>query len=242
MAAWRLHGVARQVAAASTSPWVGSELLPLYAYDGADVGCRYYHDHRYVAAVTGITWLYKFRKQEKERDVYSRVRREFPDLLGHECMRNEDKSRILPLLMSTKFVIAWSSVRWQMALMCGERAADEYRTQWSDVMRGIGRTCADTMQSGRCEGTPQINIADVDFTAGASAKINLLPWAATYLNLQDDWEFFAGQPSYALAPWEPEARIDMVWRFCLLRDRNLGPNQSCEALEDCVAEHDGLSC
>ena len=113
----------------------------------------------------------------------------------------------------------------------GDRAADEYRTQWSDMLRGIGRTCADTMQSGRCEGTPQITIAGVDFTVGASAKIHLLPWAATYHNLQDDWEFFARQPSYALAPWEPEARIDMLWRFCLLRDRNLCPNHPVKLLK-----------
>ena len=50
-------------------------------------------------------------------------------------------------------------------------------------------------------------------------------------HLQDDWEFFAGQPSYALAPWEPEARIDMVWRFCLLRDRNLCPNHPVKLLK-----------
>ena len=50
--------------------------IPAYSWDAADLGGKWWHDHRYMASQAGVTWIYQFKKQESARGILQRVRQD----------------------------------------------------------------------------------------------------------------------------------------------------------------------
>ena len=201
------------------SVWRPGTIVPVYRVPtGLASSAAFYHDHRYVCSQAGITWLYQFRKQEVARNVFGRVLRQH-GLETHDVMRNEDKSRRLPILMSTPFTFAWVSTRWEMALFCGQRTTNEYRNNWSSLIRGAGASCAVACQSGRLDGTAGFEVGGVQMSVGPSAVIQLNPLLDAWPMMRSDWDELARVPANDLHAFREEVRADDLWRFFILRLR-----------------------
>jgi len=102
--------------APTESVWCRGPVVPLYFLPSGEPGFgKFFHDHRYIVAQGKCWGYYQFAKQERARNVFGRILREYK-LDYYNVMQNADRTRHLPTLMSTSFTIAWLMTRWQLAI------------------------------------------------------------------------------------------------------------------------------
>ena len=196
-------------------PWSRGCCLPFYSRAAA-LGEAWFHDHRYVTHLAGVKWGHQFRKQERERQIIPRIMRQFA--LHHgEYLRNEDKSRHLPTLMSSRLTVAWVTERFTMGLFAGDRAAASYTDGWSKLLDALGERCAELVQSGDVDGACEMNIGALKLTVGPYATVDTAVLAQMYSDLVDDWAFLASSPEHHLAPYVVAPPLMQLWRFVVLR-------------------------
>ena len=162
---------------ATESPWSRGVTVPAYRRPSADVGTpAYFHVHRYMTTQAGVTWGHGFRKQEQQRGVLSRIKREWV-LEDWELLVNGDVGCHLPTLMSSRFALAWVSERWSMAIFASNRATSEYNAGWNRLLDGAQSTIAKVSSRPEVSGAATITAADVVLTVGPEAEIDMSPLA-----------------------------------------------------------------
>ena len=198
-------------------PWSRGSLLPVYRRsDEAVLGECFYHDQRYLTYLAGVNWGYGFKKQERVRGILHRILKEH-GLHHGECLNNEDRSRHLPTLFSSRFAISWITERYTMALFAGDRAAADYNDGWSSLIDALGKTCARAMQSEAMDGQLQLRVGTVEMVVEEYAKIDIRPLLAVYPGLQDDWAELAEHTPHHLPCFESKPPVTQFWRFLNLR-------------------------
>ena len=148
--------------------------VPVYAWGQGQVGQRYWHDQRYLCAAAGVSNLYAFRKQEKTRDIMTRVRYDC-SLSHHDAMKNVDGGRHLPLLLSSLACVGWLGERYVMAVHAGQRAEPGYLRNWQALVDGIQISCCSVLQSGTLQDVPSFSADGVDLSIGAHGMVDLHP-------------------------------------------------------------------
>ena len=118
----------------------------------------------------GVTWGHGFRKQEQQRGVLSRIKREWL-LEDWELMVNADVGRHLPTLMSSRFALAWVAERWSMAIFASNRTTSDYNAGWNRLLDGAQSTIAKVSSRPEVSGAATITAADVVLTVGLKPRL-----------------------------------------------------------------------
>ena len=192
--------------------------IPAYRWDGAALGGKWWHDHRYLASQAGVTWIYQFKKQEAARGILNRVRTD-NDLEYYDLMRNESSGRHLPLLMSTSAVIGWLGERYTMAVHAAGRTEPGYAVAWQAMLSGVQDSCSKAIQSGVLTGRPEVHCLDVVLAVDGHGFIALDPLLECLPSLPTDWQSLSDRAVHGLPPFSCAVKIVDLLRFLMLRHK-----------------------
>ena len=192
--------------------------VPVYAWQQASLGARFWHDHRYLCSQAGITWLYQFAKQQNARGILQRVRAD-NDLQHFDLMKNESVGRHLPLLLSTNLVVGWLAERFVMGVHAANRADPASIAGWHNMLLGVQSAIGQTLQAGVLQGVPQIHAMDLTLDIGPHATINLSPLVALLPTLPREWEALAARDLHHLPRYSDTVAAMDLFRFLMLRHK-----------------------
>ena len=203
--------------APTESVWCRGPVVPLYRLPSGEPGFgKFFHDHRYIVAQAKCHTYYQFAKQERARNVYGRILREYK-LDYYNVMQNADRTRHLPTLMSTSFAVAWLMTRWSMSVGVEERCSPEYLKGWAMLLEGAATAASDAIQADVLDGVPGISACGAQLEVGAYGIIDMTPLLRFLPDMPDCWDEMASIGSHGMPRFAGSHHILHVLKFFELR-------------------------
>ena len=158
--------------------------LPVHCAVDADLGRKFWFEQRYWLQSIGIKKPVDWRKQEKRRGVLDEVRDDYRLIENVDVLdRPNGCKRHLPLLLSSRGVLAWLATRWALARRGAYKSAMPWRRMlcgfFEAAQAGLGKMSAQL---------PSICLEDVVAPCQEDGSVNIGGFLDVWPTLRTEWD------------------------------------------------------